>query len=86
MARRDNSCYFRMIRLFDNSTPEGALAACLPALTHAVEQYNCCNRCNRCNRCPAGGLEYCVQHPYISYPAVATFTLAALPGEANYLL
>lgn len=27
-----------------------------------------------------GGLEYCVQHPYVSYPAAAAITLAALPG------
>eukprot|EP00882_Tetradesmus_deserticola_P017546 GHRQ01018797.1.p1 GENE.GHRQ01018797.1~~GHRQ01018797.1.p1 ORF type:complete len:107 (+),score=40.73 GHRQ01018797.1:791-1111(+) len=27
-----------------------------------------------------GGLEYCVHHPYVSYPAAAAITLAALPG------
>lgn len=29
---------------------------------------------------PTEGIEYCIVHPYISYPAAAAFVLTALPG------
>jgi hypothetical protein len=31
----------------------------------------------------AEGIEYCIVHPYISYPAAAAFVLTAMPGEAS---
>jgi hypothetical protein len=30
--------------------------------------------------CAAEGIEYCIVHPHISYPAAAVFTLTAVPG------
>jgi hypothetical protein len=33
--------------------------------------------------CAAEGIEYCIVHPYISYPAAAAFVLTAMPGESS---